>query len=946
MSRHDAENADFLASPIDKPPKKTSILLNLLTPDRDLWADSHIGEGKRPMAHADDWDDIFWGKLLRFLNLPNEQRYMTLIQQVVTAIADGNRPLAERDAKSLAYLIRSEQGIIDPLTEENDLIGVDRDADIKDLTKRVLETAELAMDMDADEFDNIENDPRYDPANGGLDLNGKTGDADGGNAPPPNDDTPPPGPGGSGGQGGDTPGGNDGGGGSAGGTPSGNDEKSGKDDKKSGGEDKEVENFDPKVITKVDIAKVAQTIRDNGEKAGRDTAEHIAEILIGEGNREPEGVLVEQLYEQAIALIIEEDEAEAREIAERAKRDPSIDEIPSTVVNGGQAQPERNTMDRVAGEMRDEEQRDARLADFQDELDEIEFNLLSNDESTALELAQALAERLKTVRGKLAGVSAQQIIKLLARIAKKRTEDAAVENALNGTAATIFEVWDSVLFQRVSQQIQRADAAGDIEKAKKLLAEALGLARNTALNLGITQTISARDILQAVFPPERIQEYDERMARAAQRAAEPEITRPTTMDRVAFEQQHESFDGPDPARSSGQIQPEDSASQQGGGFQFPGGLVRLVAEAFRKNGIAMAREVAGREAGRLHGQVPGTVEEIAGALLEHAGVRPDPNREPPRADAQQAPRQRPPSGFLAHVTDVDRFMRFDRMMGEVAQMVADEDPKMMVKAKALVKMFRDDKGLFTDSVTPEDFLEFCVQRAGPKTPTQRADDNPYGYGPDEEPAEQNGHFSIAGALKKNSALAKIFAEIVELMRTDPKEAAKLAMRLARQMIEIYGLKIDPKKLAAEIMKMVRKAIKARKTKDRKPSDDQDGPDDRSQGGNPGAGQQQPTLTRDHVKQTDWDGVAGVYFGDSEDSEEMRSIAFEIIKKGEDNAGVTKSAKDLLAKSKKAKKGKFKNFNHVIAAIKDAVFKRASGKKVTKPLKASEIPDDKDEKKAA
>lgn len=98
-------------------------------------------------------------------------------------------------------------------------------------------------------------------------------------------------------------------------------------------------------------------------------------------------------------------------------------------------------------------------------------------------------------------------------------------------------------------------------------------------------------------------------------------------------------------------------------------------------------------------------------------------------------------------------------------------------------------------------------------------------------------------------------------------------------------------------------------------------------------------TQKDAKKVDMQSVASVYgFGD-EDVTELEDFARQVAKKGPDNPGVQKSAKDLLTKSKKQKnKPKVKNSFHLGHAIYNAMQRAMGKKKVTKPMKASEIPE--------
>jgi hypothetical protein len=107
------------------------------------------------------------------------------------------------------------------------------------------------------------------------------------------------------------------------------------------------------------------------------------------------------------------------------------------------------------------------------------------------------------------------------------------------------------------------------------------------------------------------------------------------------------------------------------------------------------------------------------------------------------------------------------------------------------------------------------------------------------------------------------------------------------------------------------------------------------------------VTMNHVRQTQWSFISDLYDLPPDEADELEAIASTMVKKGEDNASVLQSSKDLLSRAKKKKKkGKFRNARHLMAAVLDAIKRKAMKKKVTKPLKPSDIPDDKDDQKAA
>ena len=91
-----------------------------------------------------------------------------------------------------------------------------------------------------------------------------------------------------------------------------------------------------------------------------------------------------------------------------------------------------------------------------------------------------------------------------------------------------------------------------------------------------------------------------------------------------------------------------------------------------------------------------------------------------------------------------------------------------------------------------------------------------------------------------------------------------------------------------------------------------------------------------VNKVDMKQVASVYGFGEDDVDMLHSLARDVVKKGADNPGVHKSAKDLVTQSKKKKnKPKVSNASYLAHALMDAVRKAVSKKKVTKPMKKNE-----------
>lgn len=95
-----------------------------------------------------------------------------------------------------------------------------------------------------------------------------------------------------------------------------------------------------------------------------------------------------------------------------------------------------------------------------------------------------------------------------------------------------------------------------------------------------------------------------------------------------------------------------------------------------------------------------------------------------------------------------------------------------------------------------------------------------------------------------------------------------------------------------------------------------------------------------VNKVDWDKFVQVYALSAEEIEALKDIATKIVKKGNDASPAVRAAKELLMRAKKAKTGaKFKNAIHILAAVEDVLILRADNKKLVKPMKVSDIPED-------
>ena len=235
------------------------------------------------------------------------------------------------------------------------------------------------------------------------------------------------------------------------------------------------------------------------------------------------------------------------------------------------------------------------------------------------------------------------------------------------------------------------------------------------------------------------------------------------------------------------------------------------------------------------------------------------------------------------------------------------------------------------NILPADQWPHAVQTEAPDTPTPPDDnDSVEEYATlrrmQREAEDEENAPDFSAALDAISA---------HLINRDGDSARAAAIRLAEDMGTAGGRYAGW--TAADILKFVMKRNKDAAVQTAPEDDDPDGllPDDGTE------------LTLRHVSGVDWGTVIKLYEIDKDEEDEMVSIAKRLVKKGPDDGGSRKAAKDLVARGKKKKKKpKLKNHHHLIAALLDAIRRKAKKKKVTKPLKPSDIPDEDDQDKAA
>lgn len=215
----------------------------------------------------------------------------------------------------------------------------------------------------------------------------------------------------------------------------------------------------------------------------------------------------------------------------------------------------------------------------------------------------------------------------------------------------------------------------------------------------------------------------------------------------------------------------------------------------------------------------------------------------------------------------------------------------------------------------------------------------------------------------SSHIQEQFALILRALQADdPQTARRLALRLEGRLAGVAGRFGDM--TAADILKQVIKKKRAiekangvpdpivasadlKKDDDTESTDssihsldDTDGDHRHDDDDPPAAGG--AVLSLKLVNKVDWTKFVEVYSLTPEEIEALKDIATKIVRKGGDATAVVKASKELQMRAKKAKTGaKFKNGLHVAAAVEDMLVRRAENRKLTKPLKASDIPEDED-----
>ncbi|XDA99845.1 hypothetical protein AB1M95_08085 [Sulfitobacter sp. LCG007] len=279
--------------------------------------------------------------------------------------------------------------------------------------------------------------------------------------------------------------------------------------------------------------------------------------------------------------------------------------------------------------------------------------------------------------------------------------------------------------------------------------------------------------------------------------------------------------------------------------------------------------------------------------------------------------------------------------------------------------------MYKTTVTKKEMLAAIVAEA--KRQAKAKEDEISGFSPDDSDSD-DGSSSDAGdaddegddqpdqvltmARREDAKSGEIYNALVRtLLKGDKATGSKLAKALAAHILNVYRTNVTMPDLMQEIIRAALESVRALRQRAAQTSSDSgyegDGDDsgDEDKGGNGAAGgiapggrsgarDSQSTYDLSTVRKVDWPSFLGIYGMDAEESEAAADVAKLIVKKGTGSSGALKSAKDLLGRSSKKVKGaKVKNHKHLVAAIEDAMIKRADSKKVVKPLRFSDIFED-------
>ncbi|KUP92881.1 hypothetical protein [Tritonibacter horizontis] len=456
-------------------------------------------------------------------------------------------------------------------------------------------------------------------------------------------------------------------------------------------------------------------------------------------------------------------------------------------------------------------------------------------------------------------------------------------------------------------------------------------------------------------------EIREQMRREAEVAAAPDAAQ-------AAPDQPEDNVGQDPRRNRADPTPtEGTADENPDPAKTTDLEVQKVAVALKENGEKEARQVAAQIAGlaRDEGTLPVSEADMIDDLLARAQIFNAAVGEYERKDraaaekAMKAKRDAkvagatPPTPETGETqaqppTDAPRLSDYRAELQHISFLLAEGSPsEARAVAVELAKTLRAFGGQFA-KIDEAMVLKHVIKEDKKAKDARAIAAN--GRTDSDDAADPAGWF-LSVALRKDNKSVKIYEHLVRAMRSRDKDTVnKLAQALSTHILKLYKTNVTMPEMLKAIIDAARLDAKREQDGSAKASSDSrfDGDTDEDDSAansaavekNSGGTEGQPKYDMSTIKRVDWQAMLTVYGIDPEEGDAAADVAKHIVKKGLEAPSALKSAKDLLSRSKKKVKGtKVKNHKHFVAAIEDAMVKKTEGKKVVKPLKFADLPED-------
>lgn len=651
------------------------------------------------------------------------------------------------------------------------------------------------------------------------------------------------------------------------------------------------DNPDPAKTTDQEVQKVAAAMRAGGMREAQRVAMEIAGVPSDEGNlRVPEEVMVEDLLAHAEVFIAAQDEytrkvkaADDKAADDKAKREQQAAQDNTGKATGSDkdAQQDRSGDDSGAGGTATDP-RTPRLSDYQDKLLEISFLRAVGTREEVDAATATLAATLRALGGEFADIDEAEILRHVSRLDKE------AKDARKAAASAPAPEQDEAE-RKVDDETGRGvrflfRALGRDRESTKIFKDLVGAMLRRDKNAAGTLVKALASHISNL--------YDKKVT--------PEDLRSAIVSAAGKQAQAEQDAN---VEQDGKVEPVDAPINRPLAY-----LSRAIKEDARSakifNGLVVAltkgdKSAAGQLVAALEGHIATLYELDVTTAEMRTGIL---NAAKQEAKARQEAKPKP---------------YYQDKMDKISEL-------------------RSDSGYSSDS--------------GDSSPG----DGPGGDNDDDDSdlGGRAGWFLLT-ALRTDARTGKIYEAVVRaVMKGDKVAKHKLAKALATHILQLYKTNVTVQQMLDAIINKAKDDAKAdqddapetptdRGNKDNDDNDDQGGAAGAvAADGKKGASDSESKYDLGTIKKVDWQGFMGVYRMDAEESEAAADVAKLIVKKGKESPSTLKSAKDLLTRSSKKVKGtKVKNHKHFVAAIEDAMIKKTESKKVVKPLKFADIPED-------